>query len=197
MGTPKRQRHKENRQARLEAERAAAARAKRRRQLVTIVAGSLLLFGALAFIAGRGGDDDGTDAASPSTTSPEAPPTTPPPSPVSTIPNGPKPEVTVPEGDLPTELVVEDLGVLVADQHGTTARHVVDEPPLSSGLGRSERVEDPSAGDQPVPPGGDGGRQDRSTRRHDLEVPEVPALRVVGQRVDDGFDGGVSHAAPP
>ncbi|HUF32123.1 MAG TPA: FKBP-type peptidyl-prolyl cis-trans isomerase [Acidimicrobiales bacterium] len=103
MGTEKRQRKKEGRQARLEAERAAAVRAQRRRRLVTAAVATLAVFAVLVLLAGRAGDDEGTTEAGDGTTTTEEPATT------DTVDPADKPEVQVPDGDPPTDLVVEDL----------------------------------------------------------------------------------------
>jgi peptidylprolyl isomerase len=116
MGTAKRQRHKENRQARLEAERAAAARKKRQRTVITTIVAAIAIFLLLVVIAGGFGGNDEDEAATPTTQAPadqpegqddaEQPPA---PQTITTIEPGEKPEVTVPEGDPPADLVVEDL----------------------------------------------------------------------------------------
>jgi peptidylprolyl isomerase len=112
MGTEKRQRKKEGRQARLEAERAAAQAAQRRRRLITAVVVSLGVFGILVLLAGRAGDDGGTTTEAGDTTEDTAGDdtgddgaTT------TTVDPADKPEVEIPEGDPPTELVIEDLEV--------------------------------------------------------------------------------------
>ena len=92
--TDKRQRHKEGRQARREAALAEARRQQRRRRILTIVGiSAVVLVGAL-LISALGGDDDQADVASDTT---------------STTLDITKPEVTVPEGDPPAELVIEDI----------------------------------------------------------------------------------------
>jgi peptidylprolyl isomerase len=98
MGTDKRQRKKEGRQARLEAERAAAVAAQRRRRLITAVVVSVAIFGVLVLLAGRAGEDDTTEAVDTGTTA-------------TTVDPADKPEVGIPDGEAPTELVIEDLEV--------------------------------------------------------------------------------------
>jgi peptidylprolyl isomerase len=100
MPTDKRLRQRQGRAERLAAERAAARRASRRRRLVTGVVVGLLVVGTLALLSQFGSDDDGGEPAAD-----EAPSTT------TTGPPADKPEVTVPEGPVPTELQSEDLTV--------------------------------------------------------------------------------------
>ena len=66
MPTDKRQRKRDGRQARIEAERAAAKAAARRRRVVTAVVATVAVFVVLLLISQTGGDDDGT-AADPTT----------------------------------------------------------------------------------------------------------------------------------
>lgn len=61
MPTEKRQRKREGRQARLEAERAAARQAARRRKLITAVVAAVAVFAVLLLISQTGGDDDDGD----------------------------------------------------------------------------------------------------------------------------------------
>ena len=68
MPTDKRQRKRDGRLARIEAERAAAKVAARRRRILTAVIATVVVFAALVFISQTGGDDDDT-AADDSTTS--------------------------------------------------------------------------------------------------------------------------------
>lgn len=63
MPSEKRQRKRDGRQARLEAERVAAKRAQRRRKVVTAVLVTLGVLAALIVISQTGGDDDETDVA--------------------------------------------------------------------------------------------------------------------------------------
>jgi peptidylprolyl isomerase len=110
MGTQKRQRKKDGRQARLEAERAAAARAQRRRRLVTAAVVAAAVFAVLVLLAG-GGDDDGDDdpvaagdtAAQPQQQEQEGEEEG------ADVDLSDKPAVEVPEGEPPGELVVEDV----------------------------------------------------------------------------------------
>ncbi len=67
MGTEKRQRQKEGRQARLEAEQTKQARNQRRRRLVSAVVVSLVVFAVLVLIS-QSGTDDETDTATEATT---------------------------------------------------------------------------------------------------------------------------------
>jgi peptidylprolyl isomerase len=110
MGTEKRQRKKEGRQARLEAERAAATAAQRRRRLITAVVVSVAIFGVLVLLAGRAGEDDAPDEVDTTDTTAadgaDDDDTT-----ATTVDAADKPEVDVPEGEPPTELVIEDLEV--------------------------------------------------------------------------------------
>jgi peptidylprolyl isomerase len=94
--TAKRQRQREGRVARLEAERRAAIRAARRRRIITAVVVAALVVGVLALIPILGGSDDGEDEAAPSTTTTTAPD---------------KPDVTIPETPPPTTLQTSDLTV--------------------------------------------------------------------------------------
>ncbi len=71
MPTDKRQRKRDGRQARLEAERAAATRAARRRKVITAVAATVAVFVVLLLISQTGGDDD--EAATATTTTAPAP----------------------------------------------------------------------------------------------------------------------------
>ena len=75
MPTDKRQRKRDGRLARIEAERAAAEVAARRRRVITAVIATVVVFAALVFISQTGGDDDDTaaDDAATSTTEAEAP----------------------------------------------------------------------------------------------------------------------------
>src|SRR5262245_28688530 len=102
MPTEKRQRQREGRQVRLEAERRVAARDRRRRQVLLAVGALGLLLAVFAVISLTGDDDDGTDVAAGGSTT-------------TTIPERPadatKPTVTVPNGPPPTELEVEDITV--------------------------------------------------------------------------------------
>lgn len=63
MPSEKRQRKRDGRQARLEAERVAAKRAERRRKVITAVLITLGVLAALIIISQTGGDDDDTDVA--------------------------------------------------------------------------------------------------------------------------------------
>jgi peptidylprolyl isomerase len=94
--TSKRQRQREGRVARLEAERRAAIRAARRRRIIMAVVVAAIVVGFLAIIPLVGGDDGGGDEAAPST-------------PTTTAPD--KPEVTIPETPPPTTLQTSDLTV--------------------------------------------------------------------------------------
>jgi peptidylprolyl isomerase len=98
--TAKRQRQREGRVARLEAERRAAVRAGRRRRALTAVAVVAAVGIVAVLISFLGADDDGGGEAATTTT--EAGPTT-------TAP--PKPEVTVPDTPPPTTLQTTDLTV--------------------------------------------------------------------------------------
>jgi peptidylprolyl isomerase len=90
MPTDKRQRQKEARLARLEAERRAAKRAATRKRLITGVVIAALVFAVLAAISFVGGDDDGDDGE------------------VATVERRDKPEIELPD-PIPTELEIEDL----------------------------------------------------------------------------------------
>ena len=68
MGSPKRERQKDARQRRLEAEQEAAKRASRRQRLIAGALAAVVLFGVLVLVASRGGDDDGDDTAATTTT---------------------------------------------------------------------------------------------------------------------------------
>jgi peptidylprolyl isomerase len=95
--TAKRQRQREGRVARMEAERRAAQKAARRRRVITLVAVVVGVLALMALISVLGGDDDGGDEdAAPATTTTTAPE---------------KPDVTVPETPPPTELQTTDLVV--------------------------------------------------------------------------------------
>jgi cyclophilin family peptidyl-prolyl cis-trans isomerase len=73
MPTDKRQRKRDGRLARIEAERAAARVAARRRRIITAVIATVAVFGVLLFLSQTGGDDDeGTAADAPTTTTGEA-----------------------------------------------------------------------------------------------------------------------------
>lgn len=107
MPTEKRQRQKEARIARLEAERKAARRAAVRRRVITAVVIGVGVFAVLFLISVVGGDDDEpTDQAAGSTTTTAAGDTTA----TSLAPRQEKPEVTVPD-PLPTELQITDITV--------------------------------------------------------------------------------------
>jgi cyclophilin family peptidyl-prolyl cis-trans isomerase len=67
MPTDKRQRKRDGRLARIEAERAAAKVAARRRRILTAVIATVVVFAALVFISQTGGDDDDTAADDPTT----------------------------------------------------------------------------------------------------------------------------------
>jgi peptidylprolyl isomerase len=99
MPTDKRQRQKEARLARLEAERKAAQRATARRRVITGVIIAAGVFAILFLISVVGGDDgnDTADQASGTTTTTLAP-------------RQDKPEVTVPD-PLPAELEITDITV--------------------------------------------------------------------------------------
>src|SRR6478735_12145844 len=118
MGTSKRERQKAGHQARLSAERSAMARYRRRRRLglIAMVLVAVLAIGGLgaALIAGN---DSSSSAASTSTTSASSTTTTTALPSVAgqpcvafddTLPAG-APEVPIPVGPPPTELVKEDL----------------------------------------------------------------------------------------
>jgi peptidylprolyl isomerase len=101
--TAKRQRQREGRVARMEAERKAAIKAARRRRVIMAVVVAAIVVGLMALVAVvGGGDDDGDQASDPGTTTTEATPST-------TAPE--KPEVTIPEGPAPTTLQSTDLTV--------------------------------------------------------------------------------------
>lgn len=68
MPTDKRQRKREGRQARLEAERAAAKQAARRRKAITAVVATVAVFVALLLISQTGGDDEDDTTAGDDTT---------------------------------------------------------------------------------------------------------------------------------
>lgn len=68
MPTDKRQRKRDGRQARIEAERVAARAAARRRRIVTAVVATVAVFAVLLLISQTGGDDDDTAADSTTTT---------------------------------------------------------------------------------------------------------------------------------
>ena len=73
MPTDKRQRKRDGRLARIEAERAAAKAAARRRRVITAVIATVAVFAALLLISRTGGDDDeGTAADDATTTTSEA-----------------------------------------------------------------------------------------------------------------------------
>lgn len=72
MPTDKRQRKRDGRLARIEAERAAAKVAARRRRVITAVVATVAVFAALVLISQTGGDDDDTAADDPVTTTTEA-----------------------------------------------------------------------------------------------------------------------------
>lgn len=83
MGTEKRQRQKEGRQARLEAEQTNQRRNQRRRRLVSAVVVSLVVFAVLVLISQAGVDDETETASEPTTTTAApAPSTTTPAAPV-------------------------------------------------------------------------------------------------------------------
>jgi peptidylprolyl isomerase len=95
--TAKRQRQREGRVARMEAERKAATSAARRRRIITAVVVAALVLGVAALISVLGGDDDGeqTSDQAASTTTTAAP--------------ADEPEVTIPETPPPTELQSTDI----------------------------------------------------------------------------------------
>jgi peptidylprolyl isomerase len=94
--TAKRQRQREGRVARMEAERRAAIKAARRRRIILGAVVLALIVGLMALFAVLGGDDEGDREAAPSTTTTTAPD---------------KPEVTIPETPPPTTLQSTDLTV--------------------------------------------------------------------------------------
>jgi peptidylprolyl isomerase len=95
--TAKRQRQREGRVARMEAERRAAQKAARKRRVIMVLVVVVVVLGLMALISVLGGDDDGGEEdAAPSTTTTTAPD---------------KPDVTVPETPPPTELQTSDLVV--------------------------------------------------------------------------------------
>jgi peptidylprolyl isomerase len=95
--TAKRQRQREGRVARMEAERRAAQKAARKRRVITLLVVVVVVLGLMALISVLGGDDGGGEEdAAPSTTTTTAPE---------------KPEVTIPETPPPTELQTSDLVV--------------------------------------------------------------------------------------
>jgi peptidylprolyl isomerase len=94
--TAKRQRQREGRVARMEAERKAAIKAARRRRVIMAVVVAAIVVGLMALVAVvGGGDDDGDQASDPGTTT--------------TAPD--KPDVTIPETPPPTTLQSTDLTV--------------------------------------------------------------------------------------
>lgn len=103
MPTDKRQRQKEARIARLEAERKAARRAASRRRLITGVVIAAGVFAVLALISFVGGGDDDDGQAATTTTAPATTTT-------SLAARQPSPEVTVPPAPAET-LEVSDLTV--------------------------------------------------------------------------------------
>jgi peptidylprolyl isomerase len=95
--TAKRQRQREGRVARLEAERRAAQKASRKRRLITAAVVVVVVVALMALISALGGDDGGDEEdAAPETTTTTAPD---------------KPDVTIPETPPPTELQTTDLVV--------------------------------------------------------------------------------------
>jgi peptidylprolyl isomerase len=97
----KRRRKKEGRQVRLAAARAAARRKQRQRRLLTAVIAAAAIFAVLAFLARGAGDDDDAADTTTTTTSTSVP---------VTVPEGrTKPDIEVPDGAAPTELVSTDL----------------------------------------------------------------------------------------
>jgi peptidylprolyl isomerase len=95
--TAKRQRQREGRVARMEAERRAAIKAARRRRIILGAVVLALIVGLMALFAVLGGDDEGDqEEAAPSTTTTTAPD---------------KPDVTIPETPPPTTLQSTDLTV--------------------------------------------------------------------------------------
>jgi peptidylprolyl isomerase len=94
--TAKRQRQREGRVARMEAERRAAIKAARRRRIILGAVVLALIVGLMALFAVLGGDDEGDQEAAPSTTTTTAPD---------------KPDVTIPEAPPPTTLQSTDLTV--------------------------------------------------------------------------------------
>jgi peptidylprolyl isomerase len=121
MGTEKRERQKAGRAARIEAAQAAEAKARNRRRITTfaaLLAGFAIVIGVAAWLGG-GEDDAETETAADSTTStftlaPDAGMESAAGQPcvalAEPLPEG-APEVPVPVGPPPTELVVEDLTV--------------------------------------------------------------------------------------
>jgi peptidylprolyl isomerase len=97
----KRQRQREGRVARMEAERRAAQRAARRRRIITGAVVAVIVIALLVLVSALGGDDgteETEDAAATTTTEP---------TPSTTAPE--KPEVTIPEGAPPPTLQTTDL----------------------------------------------------------------------------------------
>lgn len=102
MGSEKRERQKAQRAARVEADREAAKRELKRRRMITFVVLAVVLAGVLGLYALLTGDnepeiaDDETAAVEPCVALEDE------------LPDG-APQITVPEGEPPGELVVEDL----------------------------------------------------------------------------------------
>ncbi len=116
MGTEKRERQKEGRQARLAAEQADLRRKQRRRRLVSAVVVSLVVFAVLVLISQAGSDDETDTAAepTPSTTVAPAPGSTTPPAPVAfeygtgTCPPAEKPAEPVRQFEAAPQRCIED-----------------------------------------------------------------------------------------
>ena len=105
MPTEKRQRQKEGRLLRLEAERKAARRSASRRRFLTGAVIGLVVVAALLAVSYFGGDDDEPEAASTSSTSNTSTTT------AGELDRLEKPAVDVPEGEPPAELQTNDLVV--------------------------------------------------------------------------------------
>lgn len=104
MPTDKRERQREARQARLISEQAATRKAAKRRRLITAALVAVLVLVAAALVArGASDDDEAEQAGTTSTTAADDGAPAP--------DRREKPEVTVPEGPPPTELVTEDVEV--------------------------------------------------------------------------------------
>lgn len=120
MPTDKRQRHKEGREARRQQAVIEARRRQRRKRIAQIVGITVVVLILALLVSVFAGDDDATDVASEgdtsTTTAPAADPIECATSGAGEVDTATKPEITIPEGEPPTELECTDLVVGDGDE---------------------------------------------------------------------------------
>ena len=117
MPTDKRQRHKEGREARRQ-QAVIEARRRQRRKRITQIVGITVVVLVLALLVSvfAGDDDDATDVASDDTTTTTVPAVECGTSDAGEVDTATKPEITIPEGEPPSELECTDLVVGDGDE---------------------------------------------------------------------------------